>query len=119
MAVVLIKSFEPFVFEMPPEDPIPAGELCVALPVHHVQFGRMDLLDWEVGGDMTVASVSLPLSEPTAASAVAAMVVEMRDLLAEAHAEIQRLFDAKPIFEGGRVPASLQLAALRKYIDGG
>lgn len=114
--IVWIRGFDPFTFSLPLEDPIPAGKLTIALPEVDVKIGRMDLLDWMVGGPMNIASITLTLTEPMAASDLAAKLVGMSDVLEEAHAEVQRQLDASgPLFKG-KVPASLQLVAMAKYL---
>ena len=69
--IVWIRGFDPFSFSLPLEDPIPAGKLTIALPEVNVKVGRMDLLDWMVGGPMSIASIVLTLTEPMAASDLA------------------------------------------------
>lgn len=114
--IVWIRGFDPFTFSLPSEDPIPAGKLTIALPEVDVKIGRMDMLDWMIGGPMNIASVVLTLTEPMAASDLAAKLVEMRDVLRQAHAEVQRLLNANgPLFKD-KVPASLQLAAMANYL---
>ena len=114
--IVYIRGFDPFTFSLPLEDPIPAGKLTIALPEVNVKVGRMDLLDWVVGGPMNIASIELTLTEPMAASDLAAKLVGMSDVLKEAHAEVQRLLNANgPLFKD-KVPASLQLAAMANYL---
>ena len=114
--IVWIRGFDPFSFSLPLEDPIPAGKLTIALPEVDVKIGRMDLLDWMVGGPMSIASIVLTLTEPMAASDLAAKLVGMSDVLKEAHAEVQRLLNANgPLFKD-KVPASLQLAAMANYL---
>lgn len=114
--IVYIRGFDPFTFSLPLEDPIPAGKLTIALPEVDVKIGRMDLLGWMVGGPMNIASITLTLTEPMAASDLAAKLVGMSDVLKEAHAEVQRQLDASgPLFKD-KVPASLQLVAMAKYL---
>lgn len=117
---ITVKSFDPLVMELPTVDPIPAGPVRIQLPEHKVNFGKLDLLDWKVGADLPLFGLTMELPEPVERSKIAAKVTEIAPLLQELHAEIQAKLDERgALFANGKLPGSVQLAALANYIERG
>lgn len=115
MATVKVKMFEPLVIELPELDPVPAGKIQIELPALRVTWGRLDILEAPICGEVSGFGVEFTLTEPIKREMLAELVVKLAPQLRELHREMQDSLSSHGELLD-KVPLSMQLAALLNWM---